>query len=327
MAGQITLRGRFSPGSEVRLVRVDGEHTLRAEGGETVDTKTVDKDGVVSFSKGVEVNARYFIVGQLRGEHLEVRARGRDKDDPSEVLENAPMPPERVKLSDGSYVDEAPEQHEKPDYAEGAPHLAQRHVPKNTPQRSDTPRGSAHPLDPEERAPYPSQEDEEFTKGKVPQMSDTPHGMATPLDLGVAQAQRDVKKGTLQRSDTPLGVATPIPQGGPVETQQMKESSEAKVKRGEPGKAAAAPIGGKPPTGASRKESDKHEEEVRESLAAARERSAERFEDDPLVDEELTGEELDRRAAELNIEGRSTMTADEKRKAIADAQSNPNKEK
>lgn len=36
--------------------------------------------------------------------------------------------------------------------------------------------------------------------------------------------------------------------------------------------------------------------------------------------DELTGEELDRRAAELNIEGRSSMSADEKRDAIAAAE-------
>lgn len=36
--------------------------------------------------------------------------------------------------------------------------------------------------------------------------------------------------------------------------------------------------------------------------------------------EQLTGDALDARAAELNIEGRSGMTADEKRQAIADAE-------
>lgn len=36
---------------------------------------------------------------------------------------------------------------------------------------------------------------------------------------------------------------------------------------------------------------------------------------------ELTGEELDRRAAELEIEGRSSMSADEKREAVAKAES------
>jgi hypothetical protein len=37
-------------------------------------------------------------------------------------------------------------------------------------------------------------------------------------------------------------------------------------------------------------------------------------------DEELAGEELDARAAELNIKGRSNMSADEKRAAIAQAE-------
>ena len=36
--------------------------------------------------------------------------------------------------------------------------------------------------------------------------------------------------------------------------------------------------------------------------------------------DKLTGEDLDNRAAELEIEGRSDMTADEKRKAIAKAE-------
>jgi hypothetical protein len=39
-------------------------------------------------------------------------------------------------------------------------------------------------------------------------------------------------------------------------------------------------------------------------------------------DEELSGEELDARAAELDIKGRSSMTADEKREAIAEAEAN-----
>jgi len=40
--------------------------------------------------------------------------------------------------------------------------------------------------------------------------------------------------------------------------------------------------------------------------------------------EELRGEALDTRAAELNIEGRSQMTADEKREAIAAAEADEN---
>jgi hypothetical protein len=56
MAGQVTLRGRFSAGTVVRLVRVAHEGVLRAEGGEEVDVQTAEKDenGVasVSFKKG-----------------------------------------------------------------------------------------------------------------------------------------------------------------------------------------------------------------------------------------------------------------------------------
>lgn len=38
------------------------------------------------------------------------------------------------------------------------------------------------------------------------------------------------------------------------------------------------------------------------------------------MDEQLTGAALDARARELDIEGRSSMTADEKRLAVADAE-------
>jgi len=42
--------------------------------------------------------------------------------------------------------------------------------------------------------------------------------------------------------------------------------------------------------------------------------------------DKLTGEDLDNRAAELEIEGRSDMTADEKRKAIAKAEKQQTKQ-
>jgi hypothetical protein len=52
MAGQVTLRGRFSAGTVVRLVRVAHEGVLRPEGGEEVDVQTAEKDenGVASVS-------------------------------------------------------------------------------------------------------------------------------------------------------------------------------------------------------------------------------------------------------------------------------------
>jgi hypothetical protein len=53
--GSVTLRGRFSPGSTVRLVKVEGPHVLRpGPHHETVATEKVDDDGALEFGKGVE---------------------------------------------------------------------------------------------------------------------------------------------------------------------------------------------------------------------------------------------------------------------------------
>jgi hypothetical protein len=60
---QARLAGRFPPGTDVRLVEVSSAAALRAEGGREVDSQTVGDDGVVTFSKGVEVGRRYFVVG------------------------------------------------------------------------------------------------------------------------------------------------------------------------------------------------------------------------------------------------------------------------
>jgi hypothetical protein len=65
-SGQARLAGRFPPGTEVRLVEVASAAALRAEGGREVDSQTVGDDGVVTFSKGVEVGGRYFAVGLCR---------------------------------------------------------------------------------------------------------------------------------------------------------------------------------------------------------------------------------------------------------------------
>lgn len=233
---QVTLRGRFSPGSQVRLVRVDDERALRAEGGEDVGSKKVDADGVVKFTSGVEVGARYFIVGQVDGSPLEVRARGRAAGDEAEVLEQAPVAPDRTRLADGSWADEAPAQEKTPSREVG-PGPSQQQA-GDVVQRSATPRGSAHPVDTDEQVPYRRQED--VPKGTV-QMSDTPTGRATEIVQG-PQSQEDVPAGTWQRSDTPVGVATPIPAGDAIEVQRVKESSAAKESRGEPVRAAAEPL-------------------------------------------------------------------------------------
>lgn len=150
-AGAVTLRGGFAPGTRVRLVKVDGPEVLRPpDGAEHVDEQVVDDDGCVEFSKGVEVDGRYFAVAIDRDGYRTVRLRGRAKDDPNTVLEGGGVQADRVKLSDGSYLDEPPEQHQDPDVPEGATWLGQHQVPKDVIQRSNTPRGSAAIISAEE---------------------------------------------------------------------------------------------------------------------------------------------------------------------------------
>lgn len=93
---QVLLRGRFRPGTVVALIQVEHEGVLRAgEGGRTVDRKRVDEEGVVRFTHNVEKDGRYFVVGQVDGSHLEVRARGRVVGDEAEVLGQPPIAPDR----------------------------------------------------------------------------------------------------------------------------------------------------------------------------------------------------------------------------------------
>lgn len=279
--GQVTLRGRFSPGDVVTLVRVAGPHVLRSEGGEEIETQTVteEKDaprvGYVRFSKGVEVGARYFIRGLTSGVPLEIRVTGRDGDDPSEVFEQAPVMPDRQRLTDGSFVDERPTKESAPNVSVGPANIA--HVSKGTVLRSDTPRGEAHPLDPEERAPKRSQED--VKKGAV-QMSDTRPREADGVEVGAGgeaaelvvgpQRQEDVPKGVVQRSSTPTGVSTVIPGGDAVEQAQARESSFAKETRGEPVRAAAEPLDAPKinvgaPSGSSQKDSEQRDADLKKS--------------------------------------------------------------
>lgn len=259
-SGQVTLRGRFRPGSVVALVRVQSEATLRAQGGQTIDRKKVDSEGLVRFTHNVDVGGRYFVVGQVDGGHLEVRARGREVGDESELLAQAPIQPERQRLSDGSFIDEPREAGDV--NFEGAPHVAQSQVSKGTVQRSDTARGSGHPHDPQEQVPHPRQED---VKDSVVQMSATETGQATPQAVG-PQRQEDVPKNVWQRSSTPTGQATVLPTGGPVKAQREKESSEAKAKRGTPGQAAAHPLDkDKAVSGATQEQSEKRHAELLKS--------------------------------------------------------------
>jgi hypothetical protein len=273
--GQVTLRGRFSKGAIVTLTKVAGEHVLRPEGGEDVETKTVgERDGVaeVQFT-GLEVDARYIAHGLEDGRPIMLRARGREADADSEVLAQPPVRPDRTRLPDGSWSDERPTK-ESPPPAFVGPGPGQHQVPEGTPQRSDTFRGSAHPVDPDEQAPYRRQED--VPEG-TPQMSDTrPRevdgvqvgggGAAAELVLG-PQRQEDVKASVPQRSSTPAGVAQVIPSGDAIEAHRVRESSFAKETRGEPGRAAAEPVDpkgatAKPPSGATAEQSAKRHEQI-----------------------------------------------------------------
>lgn len=230
-----TLRGRFSPGSVVNLYEVADASVLRAEG-EPDQTETVNDKGEVSFS--LKDGHRYIAQAYDRGEPRSVRLTGRSGDE-DVALEQAPIGPDRVRMSDGSWSDEAPEKVKKGDLPlEAAPHLSQTQIGDDVPQRSATPRGTAHPVDPEEPTPYEAQEN---VDEDVKQASDTETGRATRIAVG-PQRQEDVPPGVWQRSHTPTGVATPIPGGGPVAAQEMKESSLAKEMRGEPTQAAAAPL-------------------------------------------------------------------------------------
>jgi hypothetical protein len=280
-SGQVTLRGRFSVGSVVTLTRVAGEGTLRAEGGEDVETRTVvEEDGVprvgfVRFSKGVEPGARYIIHGINDGVPLQIRVRGREAGDPSEVLEQPPVLPDRTRLSDGSWSDEAPTKESAPDVLAAQADL--RHVKEGTQLRSDTPRGSAHPVDPDRQEPVRRQED--VPEG-TPQMSDTrPRevdgvqvgggGEATELLVG-PQRQEDVPKGVPQRSSTPSGTAQVIPAGDAVHQAGVRESSQARESRGDWTRAGAEPLEAKgvkigPASGASQKDSEARDAKVKQS--------------------------------------------------------------
>jgi hypothetical protein len=259
----VTVRGRFSAGTRVELVRVAGAHVLRSEGGEVVDDAVVERDdaGVASvrFSKGVVEGGRYFVRG-VDGGPQEVRARGRASDDPGELAQ-PPVMPDRTRLSDGSWNDKPPTKESAPHVLAGFADL--RHAPDGTVLRSDTPRGAAHPLDPDEPAPYRAQAD---VPDGVVQASDTERGAAAEIPLG-PQRQEDVRAGVVQRSATPTGVATPIPAGDSIEQALVRESSRAKEARGDWTRAGAEPLDVKgvrhrTPRGSSQRESEERHAEL-----------------------------------------------------------------
>lgn len=99
---QVTLRGRFPAGTTVQLVKVAGPHVLRTTpGDEVVDEKTVDENGHVQFSKGVEKDGRYFARGYVAEGMLEIRLRGRPEADDNDLLANDPVGYDEVRTRDG----------------------------------------------------------------------------------------------------------------------------------------------------------------------------------------------------------------------------------
>ena len=73
----IVVCGIFEPGAVVDLVHVEGEHVLRAEGGETVGRRTADGEGNVGFD-GLIADGYYFVTGYNRGRYEERRCVARE---------------------------------------------------------------------------------------------------------------------------------------------------------------------------------------------------------------------------------------------------------
>jgi hypothetical protein len=73
----IVVCGIFEPGAVVDLVHVEGEHVLRAEGGETVGRRTADSEGNVGFD-GLIADGYYFVTGYNRGRYEERRCVARE---------------------------------------------------------------------------------------------------------------------------------------------------------------------------------------------------------------------------------------------------------
>ena len=91
----VVVHARFDPGAQTTLVKVQSERTLRAEGGEAVDSRRADERGTVTFDAGVELGARYIAVGVKDRYPLEVRARGEQSDDATPQLPLWPDRPHR----------------------------------------------------------------------------------------------------------------------------------------------------------------------------------------------------------------------------------------
>src|SRR5690349_12705284 len=103
--GRVTLRGRFRPGNQVRLFKLESDEQLRPhEEQDHVAVKTVDKDGELEFD-GLEVGAKYIAQGYLDGFPLEVRLTAR-KANAAVTDVHAPVTQDEVRTRGGQVLPE-----------------------------------------------------------------------------------------------------------------------------------------------------------------------------------------------------------------------------
>jgi hypothetical protein len=88
--GCVVVAGIFPTGTVCRCVKAAGPEVLRPEGGELMDTRTVDDAGFVGFV-GLEVGSSYFVSAYVNGEPVDIRVKGRTVTDLNEFLSQAPV--------------------------------------------------------------------------------------------------------------------------------------------------------------------------------------------------------------------------------------------
>jgi hypothetical protein len=251
----VCLRGRFSPGDDVGLFERTGDLFL---GGDPVQTATVSDGSEVEF-EGLDAGDPFWVVGGDPRREVRVTAKDRPErrrlspEETRDVL--ASTRPEQgdreiVSGARGSLTARAlsaeerakrvraatvrPEAHEPNEEGarelEPGPRIKQAEVPADQPQRSATPVGEGHPVDPWEIQPRVRQDQ---VSPVTKQMSATELGDATPIEGHEVQPdlpQEDVGARTLQRSATETGEEEIIDTTKPSEPEpQRKVSSKARA--------------------------------------------------------------------------------------------------
>ena len=134
MSAFVKIRGKYPPGSVVSLYRVASVHTLRVGAdAELVAEAQADADGTVTFTDGVQLDARYIARGVADGFPLELRARAVEEE-PADALE-AKITPDREQVI------------REPNRTPTAEATARRQQDVvGVAQRSDTAHGTASPV-------------------------------------------------------------------------------------------------------------------------------------------------------------------------------------